>query len=56
MPDDRTLPCGCTRDGRLCADHRPKLWGDGVASDPLAIVALALFCAMIAVFAKLFGG
>lgn len=51
----RQLPCGCTTEGFLCADHRRPLWGDEIACNPLALAALALFCGMIAVWAAILG-
>lgn len=49
----RNLPCGCSTDGRLCDDHRPRRWGDALATDPAAIVGLALFIGVIAVWAAI---
>lgn len=46
----RTLPCGCTTDGRfICDTHRPRQ-----ASNGAALVAIALFIGMIAVWIRIF--
>lgn len=48
------LPCGCTRQGFVCPDHRRPAPTD-LASSPVALAALALFAGMIAVWAAILG-
>lgn len=56
MPNER-LSCGCRYDGRyLCWLHRPQHWLIWIAQEASALVSLALFIGMIAVWAQIFGG
>lgn len=60
----RRLACGCTTEGFLCDEHRARAlnWADPIAqaADPLALVALAMFCGMVVMWAAIlpdvFGG
>lgn len=51
----RNPPCGCTREGYICEEHRARYWGDIVASDLVSIVALTLFVGTVLIWASVLG-